>query len=212
MTVCLALVGLTVALVGSAGASARVPYSDPNADGYIGLCNAAGKQITSGSIDSKPFAWRAVSSVAAVAPYNNDWRTAILIAYQPQDGLAPGEWSGEALTASARYTNPAHPMAAATQGDDSLSDFIQDFHPMWNGFIELRMYLDTANAEVYSFKYPELSIRVTGSTWQAVGTGQVDCHSGTAESIESIVLPTTTTTDPPSTTSASQSPGNPRHS
>ena len=46
-------------------------------------------------------------------------------------------------TASSRYTNSAHPMAAATGGDDSLEDFIEEFRPKWGGYLELRMYLGT---------------------------------------------------------------------
>jgi hypothetical protein len=184
---------------GVATASTRAPYSDPNAVGYVGLCNKAGQQITSGNVNTTPFAWRAVSSQAASAPYNNDWRTAILLAYQPRQGLVAGEWSGDELTASARYSNPSHPMTAATGGDDSLADFIQEFHPVWEGFLELRIYLGTRDAEVYSEHYPALDIQVTGSAWHAVGGGRVNCHSGTAESIESIVLPKSATS-PSSTT------------
>lgn len=204
----LAVAGL--ALVGSAGvagpaaASPRAPYTDASAVGYIGLCNEAGHQITSGHINTTPFAWRAVSSQPAPAPYNNDWRTAILLAYQPQQGLAPAEWSGEELTASSRYTNPAHPMAEATGGDDSLADFIEDFRPVWDGFVELRMYLGTRDAEVYSLQYPALDIQVTGDTWHAVGGGPVNCDAGTAESIETILLPKSKTSPPQTTVSASK--------
>jgi hypothetical protein len=199
------LVAAGVALGGSLGlagaaAASGVPYSDPSAVGYIGLCDQAGHQITSGSINSTPFAWRAVSSQPAPAPYNNSYRTAILLAYQPQQGLSAGEWSGDELTASSRYTNPASPMAAATAGDDSLEDFIEEFHPKWDGFFELRMYLGTQNQEQYEQHYPVLNIKVTGDTWTAVGGGAVNCSSGSAESLESIVLPTTTSS--PSTTGA----------
>lgn len=203
-----ACLGLTSCESGAA-VSSKAPFSDPSAVGYIGLCNRAGKQVRSGNIDSVPFAWRAVSSEAAPAPYDNAWRTAILLAYQPRQGLPAGEWSGDELTASARYTNPAHPMAAATDGDDSLEDFIEEFHPVWDGFLELRLYLGTKDAQTYSEQYPMLAIQVTGNTWHAVGGGPVNCHSGTAESIESIVLPksatspsTTTTTGPASATTA----------
>jgi hypothetical protein len=188
-----ALAFTTSACLGQGG-SARAPFSDLNAVGYIGLCNKAGHQIASGSINTTPFAWRAVSSEAALPPYNNAWRTAILLAYQPQQGLSAGEWTGDALTASARYTNPAHPMAAATDRDDSLEDFIEEYRPTWNGFLQLRMYLGTQNAEAYSLHYPALDIQVTGNTWHAVGGGPVNCHSGTAESIETIVLPKAATT------------------
>jgi hypothetical protein len=182
---------------GIAGASSAVPYSDPSVVGYIGLCNQAGQQITSGNINTVPFAWRAVSSQPAPAPYNNSYRTAILMAYQPIQELAPGEWSGEQMTASSRYTNPTNPMAAATDGDDSLADFISDFPMKWDNFIQLRMYLGTANAQQYSLHYPALDVQVTGDTWQAVDGGPVNCAAGTAESIESIVLPSSTTTTVP---------------
>jgi hypothetical protein len=207
----LAAMGLALVSVGgvggAAGASTSAPYTDPNAVGYIGLCDQAGQQITSGNINTTPFAWRAVSSEPAQAPYNNAYRTAILLAYQPQEGLAPGEWSGDELTASSRYTNPANPMVAATDGDDSLEDFIGDFQPKWDGFIELRIYLGTENAQTYSLHYPALNIQVTGDTWTAVGGGTVNCASGTAESLESIVLPPTTTTTAAPTTTTSPGAG-----
>jgi len=192
------IVGLVLAssigLVAVAAAESGVPYSDPNAVGTIGLCDQAGHQITSGDINTAPFAWRAVSSVPAPAPYNNAYRTAILLAYQPQESLSASEWSGDELTASSRYSNPANPMVAATDGDDSLEDFVQDFHPKWDGYLQLRMYLGTADAQIYSVHYPTLDIHVTGDTWTAVGGGAVNCSSGTATSLESIVLPSTTTT------------------
>lgn len=201
------LVATLLALVGSAGftgaaaASQHAPYTDPSAVGYIGLCNQAGRQITSGNINTVPFAWRAVSSQAAPPPYNDDWRTAILLAYQPIQNVPVEEWSGDELTASSRYTNPAHPMVAATYGDDSLKEFIEEFRPMWDGFLQLRIYLDTQNAAVYSLHYPVLNIQVTGDTWHAVGGGQVDCHSGTSESLETVVLPKSETS-PPTTAAA----------
>jgi hypothetical protein len=161
-------------------------------------------------------AWRAVSSVAAPPPYNNDWRTAILLAYQPQQELTAEEWSGDELTASSRYSNPAHPMVAATGGDDSLEDFIEEFRPLWKGYLELRIYLGTQNAPTYSLHYPALAIQVTGTTWHAVGGGPVDCHSGSAVSLESIVLPRsatslpTTTSTPPGTSATATALGSQR--
>ena len=111
---------VAVALLTSAcfnsGTSSHAPFTDPNAVGYIGLCNTAGHQLESGNINTTPLAWRAVSSEPSHAPYNNAWRTAILMAYQPQQGLSPGEWSGDQLTASSRYSNPAHPMANGRAG------------------------------------------------------------------------------------------------
>jgi hypothetical protein len=187
-----ALVASFGLLASAAAASSGPPYTDSSAVGYIGLCNQAGQQVTSGNVDAMPFAWRAVSTAPAQAPYNNASRTATLYAYQPQQGLAPGEWSGAQLTSSAHYTNPADPMAAATARDSSLEDFIDQYPPKWDGFLQLRMYLGAANEEQFVLNYPALDIKVTGDTWSA-GGGTVNCDSGSAESLESIVLPPTTT-------------------
>jgi hypothetical protein len=174
-----------------------VPYTDPGAQGYIGLCNQAGQQITSGGVSDTPLAWRAVSSVPASAPYKGDSRTAILEAFQPLQNLPPADWSGQQMTASSRYSSPADPMAAATTGDNSLADFLAAFPAEWDGFVQLRMYLGAAGQEPYELHYPVLDLQVTGSTWTAVDGGPVNCASGTAVSIETILLhPTTTTTTP----------------
>ena len=58
-------------VTGLASAATAVPYTDPAVAGSIGLCNQAGQQVTSGSVDTVPFAWRAVSTQPASAPYNN---------------------------------------------------------------------------------------------------------------------------------------------
>lgn len=199
-----ALVSLTV---GSplAGAAGGAPYNDPASDGSIGLCNQAGQQITSGTISATPFVWRAVSSVAAPAPYNGDGRTAILEAYQPQQGLLPGEWSGQGMTASANYSNPSVPMAQATSRDISLANFLTAYPARWNGFVQLRMYFGTINAPPLTAHYPSLDIQVTGSKWQAVGGGSVNCTAGTAESLETQLLPSTTTTAPPAAAASTTS-------
>jgi hypothetical protein len=189
---CAGMLFVGIALLGfaaPAAASPAVPYHDPSADGYIGLCNAQGHQITSGSVDTAPFAFRAVSSTPAHGPYAGATRTAVLLAYQPIDGLAPSDWSGDQLTAATRYSNTANPMAAATAADESLAGFMTEFSPKWDGILELRMYLDAANQDVYSLHYPALDIKVTGKTWHALDGGQVNCKAGTAESIESILLP-----------------------
>lgn len=180
-------------------AGTSVPYTDPNAVGSIGLCDQQGHQISSGSVTTQPFAWRAVSNEPAPAPYNNAERTATLVVFQPQQALPAGDWSGMQMTSSSSYTNPANPMAAATAADQSLADVIAQYPPKWDGFLELRLYLSTANEQADNV-YPVLNIQVTGNTWQAVGGSSVNCTSGTAESIESALLPQSTTTTAPSTT------------
>jgi hypothetical protein len=191
----------------AAAASSAAPYTDPDAAGSIGLCNQAAQQITSGSITTKPFAWRAVSTQPAPPPYNNAGRTATLVAYQPQQGLPSGDWSGTQMSSSSRYTNPSNPMAAATAADQSLQDIIEQYPPKWDGFLQLRIYLGTANEPGDTQSYPALNIQVTGDTWQAVGGASVNCSSGTSESLESIVLPSTTTTSPGTSSSTAATSG-----
>ena len=183
----------TVMWTGTSGAATTTaPYTDPDAVGYIGLCNQAGQQVTSGSTTTVPFVWRAVSSEPAPAGYNGPSRTATLTAYLPVQVLAPGEWSGEELTAASRYTNPEGPMAAATDRDVALQTFIGDYPPQWDGFIQLRLFLGAADEEPATVQYPALNIQVTGDIWKAIGGGTVNCASGTSESMESILLPGTT--------------------
>lgn len=189
------VVGVAAGTGESAAATPGVPYSDPDAVGYIGLCDQAGQQVTSGLVSATPFAWRAVSSVAAPAGYNGPTRSATLMAFLPMHVLPPGDWSGEQLTAATRYTNPAVPMAEATASDESLQTFVNDFPPELDGFVQLRLILTAANQEPQSTRYPALDIQVTGTTWQAVGGGPVDCTSGTAVSVETL-LPAAATTAP----------------
>ena len=189
---CLALVGASLGPV-PAGAVPAAPFTDSSVQGYIGLCNQAGQQITSGSLTDTPFVWRAVSSQPAQAPYNAARRTAILVAYLPLQQLPPGDWSGSQLTSSSRYTNPQSPMAQATSQDISLAGFVSAFPPQWDGFIQLRMFLGAPDEPAYQRHYPSLNVYVSGNTWTAVGGGPVNCNAGSAESLETIVLPTTTT-------------------
>jgi hypothetical protein len=187
------------ALVGLAGATAvgadpPVPYTDSNAVGYIGLCNQAAQQITSGTLSATPFVWRAVSSQPAPAQYNAAGGTAILSAYLPMQGLPPGDWSGEQLTASSQYSNPQSPMAQATAKDEPLEDFVQDYPPEWDGFIQLRLYLGAPDEPAYVQHYPVLNLEISGDTWTAVGGGPVNCSAGNAESLETAVAPPSTTT------------------
>jgi hypothetical protein len=193
--VCLTVSGLSLVIGATVTAAApAAPYTDPNVVGYIGLCNQAGQQITSGSVSAAPFVWRAVSSQAAPAPYDGAGGTAILNAYLPMQSLAPGDWSGEQLTASTRYSNPQSPMAQATARDVSLQVFVQDYPPEWDGFIQLRLFLGVQNQPADVQHYAALDLQISGDTWTAVGGGPVNCNAGTAESLETVLAPPSTTT------------------
>ncbi len=185
-----------------ATATGAVPYTDPSSSGYLGLCNQAGQQVTSGSINAAPYAWLAASSVPAKAPYSGSGRTATLYAFLPLQGFPPGDWSGQTMTAASSYSNPTVPMAAGTSRDPSLKDFIEAYPPKWDGFVQLRMYVDTTDQPASTKHYPTLNIQVTGETWHAVGGGPVNCEAGTATSAEVMLTPTTTTTTTAPTTTA----------
>ena len=83
--------------------AATPPYEpDPvNVVGGLTLYDAAGNIITTGSINDAPFAAYVQGSAAVRA---GDTK-ATLYGYLPQNGVAPGSWSGEALTASENYPN-----------------------------------------------------------------------------------------------------------
>jgi hypothetical protein len=205
----LATAGTSV-VAGSAGAAtAGAPFTDPDAIGYIGLCNQTGRQVTSGTLDARPFTWEAVSSVPAKSPYNNAARRATLEAFLPVQGLPAGDWSGETLTAASQYSDPTAPMAAGTTRDTPLAAFVETYPPEWDGFIELRLYLSTANQPAQITQYPALDVQVTGTTWHAVGGGPVNCTVGKATSLETTLLPTTTSTSPTTPTTAVTTPTTP---
>jgi hypothetical protein len=188
MVLGLALSATAPAWAAQSGES-NTPYQDPSAVGRIGLCDKSGHEITSGSVNAKPFASRAVSTAAATSPYGASGRTATLYAFQPRQDVAPGDWSGDQLTATSRYTNAAHPMAQATAKDESLSEYMAEFAPSWDGLLQLRMFLGAPGQATYSYNYPATTIKVTGDTWRVVDPVSVACDSGSATSIESILLP-----------------------
>jgi hypothetical protein len=178
---------LTAAPV-TASADGSSPYHDPNATSTLTLCGKDGKPVTSGGVGQRPFVWRAVSSSAAPAPYDRSGRTATLFAYQPRPQVDPGEWSGDLLTASAKYSNAAHPMAVATRFDEPLSDFLAEFPAKVDGLVQLRLYLGAPQQPPYTLKYAAATIRVSGDTWHLVGSaGHASCTSGSAVSLESIL-------------------------
>jgi len=170
-----------------ASADGSVPYQDPNAAGYIGLCNKDEQPVTSGSVYDQPFVWTAVSSVAAPSGY--DRGMAVLLAFQPVQALQPMYWSGDQLTGSSSFTNPAHPMAQATYADEPLIAFIGGYPPKWDGLIQLRMYYGGANLPNHQEPYAATNIRITGSNWAVVDGGTASCDAGSATSIETTVLP-----------------------
>lgn len=177
----LVAVGLVAFVVGAtvlsakvwpaAAAAGTVPYTDAQATGYVNLYDKAGKPIRSGNVHDKPFVWAAASSLKAPAPYDGTGRKATLLAFQPRQGAAPGEWSGDQLTGSIAYPDPAQPTVRATADDFSLQDFVDGFPPRWDGMLQLRMYLSAPGQKAQSTGYASTDIKVSGQTWTIVGGG-----------------------------------------
>jgi hypothetical protein len=168
-------------------ASIHIPYTDPAQNGLITLCNKNNQPVTQGSITTKPFIWRAVSSVAAPSGYAVKNATATLYAYQPRPYTPAGAWSGLELSAGSVYTNPAHPMAQLTPIDQPLSYMTESFPPIWDGLIELRMYLSAPGSADYSTTYPVADLLIKGNTWTLAEGGDASCTTGSAVSREVIL-------------------------
>jgi len=176
---CAALSGFILFLSGCTAQGANaLPYSDSNAKGFIGLCDKAGQPISHGNVNDSPFAWQAVSSAPAPAPYNGAGRTATLYAYQPRKGQQADQWPGYQMTASANYADPAHPTAVGAAEDGAqLKEFVHGFPPAWDGLVELRMYMGVPRQPLYRDSYPATDIRVKGDVWSLVRGGTVSCVS-----------------------------------
>jgi hypothetical protein len=177
----LAVVGvLTVAMVSASVGSARaagttVPFKDPAAHGYIALCDLAGNNVTSGSVDSKPFAWKAVSSTPPPAGFGGFRQQAVLEMYQPRKDIPPSLWNGDELTASTYYKSSRHPVVDATYKDFSLANFIKEFPSQVDGLYQLRFHYTKPNAGISTETYPAAVIQVTGSSWRIVQGGTANC-------------------------------------
>ena len=175
-----------VVLVPSTAALAKssVPYSDSRSTGSIVLCNAAGQNITHGSVYDKPFAYRVVSSVPVPAQYRIAGRRATLYAFQPRQGVDPGSWSGDSLTATSTYTNPLVPMAEGSRRDIALSDYLDEYPSAWKGLVQLRLFASAPNAGVDNTSYPTANIEVTGTTWKLLDPVALSCTDGAATTPE----------------------------
>ena len=177
-------------VVARSGGDDAAPYRDAAASGRLALCDANGRQITSGSISAAPFAWRAVGTTAATGAYASGGRTATLYVFQPRPGTPAVDWSGRQLTVAAQYTNAAHPMAQATKADTDLHDFLLGYPTLDKGFLQLRLILGAADTPPQTTRYDSLDIKVSGNTWHAVGSppaNQASCTDGKAVSLETLL-------------------------
>ncbi len=185
-------VGATAVPSTAFASGSTVPFTDPNQVGSLTLCNAHGQPITSGSLLTVPFVWRAVSSARVPAGYAR----ATLYLFQPIQHVDPGDWTGYQLTDDAMFSNAAHPMAQATYADAPLIWPDHSMPPYWDDLYQLRMVFSSPGKQPWSFSYPAAVIKVTGNTWTLLKGGGSSCTDGTAESVESYLLPKSDTAVP----------------
>ena len=178
-----ALAVLTAPLLPTTAEAAEAPpYTDPAVTGTIALCDVQGRNVLSGKVTDKPFVWKAVGSSAATAPYDAPGRTAFLAAYQPREGIAPGDWSGYQLAAASRYDTVAHPTSQSTPLSSSLQDFLGRYPAYWKGTVQLRLVLAGANRSPRLTEYDATDLQVDGDTWRVVRGGTGSCGAGKATS------------------------------
>jgi hypothetical protein len=177
LTAGLVACGATLAFgAGSAAASGSgVPFTDPDARGYVALCDLAGNNVTSGKVASAPFVWRAMSSVKTPAGYGGKGQNAALTIYQPRKGVDPGEWNGDQLNGASFFRKDSPPAAGATYKDISLATIVKEYPPTWDGLYQLRMIFARKGYGDYTQTYPATVIQVTGATWHVVQGGTLPC-------------------------------------
>jgi len=178
----LLLLATLVGLVGSAAtahAAGPVPpwEPDPSSIGGLVFYNAAGTEITTGSINDAPFA-KYVRSTAAGRPGDTK---ATLFAYTPVEGVPIGSWSGGALTASTNYPNASapepvksstFPVATVSSADLTLAQFIATFPNnaatgAYQGLYQLRIKT-SGPGQPPGATYASADIKITGTTWTLV--------------------------------------------
>ena len=168
----------------------RVPFTDPNAVASIGLCDAHGNPISSGSIDSHAFVVAAGASSAAPDGYGVDQGgKATLYAFQPRQNIDPGEWSGFELTGGSVFSDNAHPLVSGTNLDPSLREFTVAYPVKWNGLVQLRMYYTAPNKVPSRDTYPAAVLRVSGDHWTVVQGSSMHCDLSKVVSSERMLLP-----------------------
>ncbi|MGO9027429.1 MAG: beta strand repeat-containing protein [Acidimicrobiales bacterium] len=162
--------------VATATAPPWEPVGNPPQVGGLTFYNATGAQITSGSTNDPPLA---AYIQGTNLPRAGD-TVATLDAYTPVDGVAAGQWSGEAVSGSTTFPNTSAPASLASSPlplvtgsatDYSLANFVSDFPNNdtsttdgYAGLYVLRLYT-SAPGKGLSTSYDSADILISGDTW-----------------------------------------------
>jgi hypothetical protein len=185
----LTVVAMSVGTPLAAASGSAVPFKDTNVRGTLTFCSRSDQPITSGSLDTAPFAWKTVSSLPPPAGYRGKDARATLNAFQPIQFVDPGDWTGGQLTGSSSFTNVNHPADQATNVDAALLGFTQAYPLHWDGLVEIRMFYSAFDKPPTTTFYPAAVLKVTGSTWTQLTGGGGSCSGSSGVSDESLLLP-----------------------
>ena len=196
---------------------------DANAVAGLKFFNAAGQQITSGSITAKPFAAYAVGLAQTRTGTFTD-TTATLFGYVPQFGLTPDNWhNNEQIGLSTTFPNPsapdpikstALPVNTGSTSDESLSDLAVDQPQTATqaGYVnayEIRLYTSApAHVASTTYDYTDITIDPVSGQWNQVFTPAGD-FPPTGTTTPPTTPPTTPTTPPTTPTTPTTPPTTP---
>jgi hypothetical protein len=170
---------LTAGLAGVASAAGNPPWepvaNPPEAGGLL-FFNAAGQQITGGSVSTSPLA----AYVEGTTVLNASDDKATLKAYTPVNGVPAGTWSGEQLSSSTVYPNASAPAPLTTStlpvvtgssSDVSLATYVLSFpndDTSSDGYAGLYVLRLISSNPTTTTSYDSADIQITGSTWSVV--------------------------------------------
>lgn len=163
-------------LVWRLGSAEEAPYTDPASTGGLTFCSDDGEAVTGGSTGDQPFADLVLGDTALPAAADPAGAVATLYAYQPREGIAPGEYSGSAITAAVVFTDPSRPATRVTADAWSLADFVTAFPASFQGYVQLRLVLSTPGLGTLADRYDTADIKVDGDTWELVRGGSASCR------------------------------------
>lgn len=170
---------LVMGFAGSASAAGNPPWEpDTSSVGGLAFYNAAGQQITGGNLTDQPLA----AYVVGASTIRSGDTKATLFGYLPVDGETPGQWSGEAISASTTFPNASAPGSLASSTlpvvtgsgtDESVGTLEADFpntdtsNDGYAGLYELRLKT-SAVGKSQTGGYDSADIQISGSTWSVV--------------------------------------------
>jgi hypothetical protein len=178
------LAGLATSFSPAAGASTAPPWEpDPGSVGALEFFNAAGQQITGGSLTGSPLA----AYVEGTSPVRSGDTVATLYAYLPVKGTgtvpeSTSEWSGQQLGRSTIFPNTSAPTPLKTStlpdetgnaGDVTIATLQTDYPNKdttsdgYAGLYQLRLYTNAPHKS-QSTTYDSADILVGTSTWSVV--------------------------------------------